>query len=147
MTTLPRAVLLCLLLSGCTNGDDAMADRPDRTAQPCAEKPNCVSTEDPRADFHLTPFVLNRQGLANWAQIRALALSLPGASLGQQHQHYLRVECRSKVFRFVDDFEIRLTGDELLIRSESRIGYSDFGVNRDRAELFRAKLQAAGYLK
>ncbi|UTV27072.1 DUF1499 domain-containing protein [Photobacterium atrarenae] len=146
MTNLSRAAMICLLITGCSNGEIS-TNRPDRTSELCGEKPNCVSTQDPRTDFHLTPFKLSQQGLANWAQIQELALSLPGASLGQQHPHYLRVACRSKIFRFVDDFELRLAGDALIVRSESRVGYSDFGVNRDRAELFRAKLQAAGYLK
>lgn len=146
MKNLSRAAMLCLLITGCSNSESATS-LPDHTSELCGEKPNCVSTQDPRTDFHLAPFKLNQQGQANWEQIQALALSLPGASLGQQQQQYLRVECRSKVFRFVDDFELRLDGETLIVRSESRVGYSDFGVNRERAEVFRSKLQAAGYLK
>ena len=44
--------------------------------------------------------------------------------------------------RFVDDLELRIDGNVLLVRSESRIGYSDFGVNRKRAEQLRKQLQA-----
>ncbi|UXI00627.1 DUF1499 domain-containing protein [Photobacterium sp. TY1-4] len=147
MKYLSPAVLIGLLLTGCSHGETTATSLPDRTGQHCGVKPNCVSTLESREDFRLAPFQLNEQGQAHWAEIQTLALSLPGASLGQQQQHYLRVECRSKIFRFVDDFELRLSGDTLVVRSESRVGYSDFGVNRERADLFRAKLQAAGYLK
>ncbi len=45
--------------------------------------------------------------------------------------------------RFVDDLELRIEGNALLVRSESRTGYSDFGVNRKRAEQLRALLRSA----
>ena len=46
----------------------------------------------------------------------------------------------SRLFRFVDDFALRVDGSAglLHIRSASRVGYGDFGVNRRRVERFRA---------
>lgn len=140
-------LLPSLVLAGCSNADNETLVLSERSLEPCGEKPNCVSTIDSRSDFNLSVFRLNRQGQANWEAIQHIALSLPGASLGQQSEHYIRVECRSKVFGFVDDFEVRLDGEELIVRSESRTGYSDFGVNRERADLFRGRLADAEYLK
>lgn len=138
--------LISLALLGCSSTDSLSATMPDRTGEACGEKPNCVTTIDPRDDFLLAPFELSHEGRKSWQGIKEIALSLPGASLGQQGDNYLRVECRSKIFRFVDDFEVRLAGEQLIVRSESRVGYSDFGVNRKRSELFRQKLITAGYL-
>jgi uncharacterized protein (DUF1499 family) len=47
------------------------------------------------------------------------------------------------VFRFVDDFMLHLTPSDgiIHIRSASRTGYSDFGVNRRRVESIKKKLQ------
>jgi uncharacterized protein (DUF1499 family) len=53
---------------------------------------------------------------------------------------YLHATFTSRIFRFVDDLELRLDGENGIIhlRSASRTGYSDFGVNRKRAEQFQA---------
>ena len=136
-----------VILFGCSNADTDNVLLPDRSMQPCREKPNCVSTVDKREEYHLADFVLSETGQRNWHLITRQALSLPGASLGYQSDDYIRVECRSRVFKFVDDFEVRRLGQQLMVRSESRVGYSDFGVNRKRAELFRSKLSEAGYIK
>jgi uncharacterized protein (DUF1499 family) len=59
---------------------------------------------------------------------------------------YLHAECRSALFRFVDDLEIQLRPGEGIaaVRSASRVGYSDLGVNRKRVESLRAELAEAG---
>ena len=145
MKTWP-VILISLALLGCSTANSQTAPRPDRTGEACGKRPNCVSTVELRSDFQLAPFELSPQGMENWQGIKEIALSLPGASLGQQSNSYIRVECRSRIFRFVDDFEVRIQGNRLIVRSESRTGYSDFGVNRKRAEQFRHQLAAAGYL-
>ena len=118
-----------------------------RVNQPCGDKPNCVSTLEQRDEHQLTPFVLNQQGMEQWAHIEQLALSLPGAALAKKTDDYFHIECTSTVFRFVDDFEVKNQSGQLIVRSESRTGYSDFGVNRERAEAFRTLLEEAGYLE
>jgi uncharacterized protein (DUF1499 family) len=60
--------------------------------------------------------------------------------------NYIRAEFVSKIFRFVDDVEFYFPdkkSKELLIhvRSASRVGYSDLGVNRKRIEQIRRKLK------
>jgi uncharacterized protein (DUF1499 family) len=56
-----------------------------------------------------------------------------------EQSDYLHAEMRSLLFRFVDDIEFFLVADKGLIhvRSASRAGYSDFGVNRKRVERIR----------
>lgn len=140
------ALIVSTALFGCSNADNGTTSWPDRTMQACANKPNCVSTLDHRPQHQLTAFNLTEAGSNHWPQITRAALSLPGASLGQQGDNYIRVECRSRIFGFIDDFEIRKQGKQLIIRSESRTGYSDFGVNRERAERFRRMLSEAGFI-
>jgi uncharacterized protein (DUF1499 family) len=57
----------------------------------------------------------------------------------------LHAEATSLVFRFVDDINVILDADAGLIhiRSASRVGYGDFGVNRKRVEVLRLQLQKA----
>ena len=65
--------------------------------------------------------------------------SLPGSKIIQNNDRYIHAEFRSKIFSFVDDVEFLLDNEEQVIhvRSASRVGYGDLGVNRDRVELIR----------
>jgi uncharacterized protein (DUF1499 family) len=59
---------------------------------------------------------------------------------------YLKAECRSALFRFVDDVELLFDepAQQIHFRSASRLGRSDFGVNRKRMEQIRAAFLATG---
>lgn len=56
-----------------------------------------------------------------------------------QTTHYLHATFTSKIFGFVDDFELRIDPESQLLhlRSSSRTGYSDMGVNSERAQRFK----------
>ncbi|WP_315983685.1 DUF1499 domain-containing protein [Aliamphritea spongicola] len=60
---------------------------------------------------------------------------------------YLATRFTSRIFRFVDDFELRIneSAGVLHIRSASRVGRSDFSVNRKRYDAFREHLKKAGW--
>ncbi|WWE57908.1 DUF1499 domain-containing protein [Parasalinivibrio latis] len=109
--------------------------------QLCSDKPNCVSTIESREQFSLSPFRLKTNDIN---AIKEIALRLPGARLAEESEGYLRIECVSKIMRFVDDLELKIDNGNLVVRSESRVGYSDFGVNRKRAETLRTALREAG---
>ena len=117
----------------------------DRTASPCGDKPNCVSTQDSRADHNLAPFALIEGVTLD--QIEAVVLKQPRTKTAEKTEDYLRVEFTSKIMRFVDDLELKVEGNNLIVRSESRTGYSDFGVNRKRADALRTALIEAKLLK
>ena len=68
------------------------------------------------------------------------AIIAEGGEITVNDSDYLAAEFTSKVFKFVDDVEIRLDGDKAHIRSASRTGYSDRGVNRKRVEALRERL-------
>ncbi|EDM56179.1 putative translocation protein in type III secretion, partial [Vibrio parahaemolyticus AQ3810] len=72
---------------------------------------------------------------------------LAAAKTAEKDGNYLRIECTSKIMRFVDDLELKIDGNTLIVRSESRVGYSDFGVNRKRAEQLRTELSKAELIK
>lgn len=131
-----------LTLTACSQGVKSM---PDRTSSPCNQKPNCVSTEDERQQHHIPPFSLAAG--TDIDTIERIALQLPGAKTAIKKHDYLRIECTSKILRFVDDLELRFQGEQLIVRSESRVGYSDFGVNRKRTEQLRQLLQQQGVLQ
>ncbi|CAH1521803.1 DUF1499 domain-containing protein [Vibrio owensii] len=140
-----KAALLSITLLGLTACSQGVTTMTDRSQSPCGDKPNCVSTQDTREEYNLTPFTLT--GSTNIDSIEQVALELPGAKTAVKEDNYLRIECTSKIMRFVDDLELKIEGDQLIVRSESRVGYSDFGVNRKRAEQLRSLLANAELIK
>jgi uncharacterized protein (DUF1499 family) len=64
---------------------------------------------------------------------------LPRTRVVKEEPGYLHAECRSLVFRFVDDVELEIDEAAKVVhfRSASRLGRSDFGVNRKRMEEIR----------
>lgn len=134
--------LTLLTLTACSQGVTTMTDR---TSLPCGDKPNCVSTQDAREKHQLAPFTLASSTSID--AIEAAVLQLPGAKTAVKEQDYLRIEYTSKIMRFVDDLELRIEGEQLLVRSESRMGYSDFGVNRKRADQLRTLLSEKGLIQ
>lgn len=109
---------------------------------PCPDAPNCVSSAatDPR--HAIAPFAIDRSLGAAKEEVRRAAAQLPRAKLVSEADNYLRFEFRSLIFRFVDDVEFHF--DEatktIHLRSASRVGYGDFGVNRRRIEAIRSNL-------
>jgi uncharacterized protein (DUF1499 family) len=76
---------------------------------------------------------------------RALLDVLPhieGAKVVTQESFYIRAEFSSKRMKFVDDVEFLIDplSSVVHVRSASRLGYSDLGVNRKRVEEIRAQL-------
>ncbi|HDM8226792.1 MULTISPECIES: DUF1499 domain-containing protein [Vibrio] len=140
-----KAALLSITLLGLTACSQGVTTMTDRSQSPCGDKPNCVSTQDTREEYNLTPFTLTES--TNIDAIEQVALELPGAKTAVKEGNYLRIECTSKIMRFVDDLELKIEGDQLTVRSESRVGYSDFGVNRKRAEQLRSLLANAELIK
>lgn len=140
-----KAALLSITLLGLTACSQGVTTMTDRSQSPCGDKPNCVSTQDTREEYNLTPFTLTESTKID--AIEQVALELPGAKTAVKEGNYLRIECTSKIMRFVDDLELKIEGDQLIVRSESRVGYSDFGVNRKRAEQLRSLLANAELIK
>jgi uncharacterized protein (DUF1499 family) len=84
------------------------------------------------------------------AQVRQRLLEVlrryPRTRIVRQEPDYLKAECRSRIFGFVDDVELVFDDEARLIhfRSASRLGYGDHGVNRNRMKEIRAAFLRAG---
>jgi uncharacterized protein (DUF1499 family) len=97
----------------------------------------------------VAPFSLAVEPAQAWRAVHLAVSGLPRTEIVTDTGAYLRAECRSALFRFVDDLELLLRPEEgtIAVRSASRIGYSDFGVNRTRIETLRRTLVSAGVVK
>lgn len=105
----------------------------------CASRPNCVSSREDRPRHRVDPLPFDGDPARAFERAVEAVRSLPRTRVAVHEADYLRVECRSALFRFVDDVEIELdaVAGEIHIRSASRLGYSDLGANRRRIERVR----------
>ena len=98
----------------------------------CPGKPNCVCS-DSEGSFYVAPVP------AESLESIAKAIAQIGGEVQQQDDQWLWATFSSRVFRFIDDLEVRFDAHAGLayVRSASRSGTSDFGVNRKRIEALR----------
>jgi uncharacterized protein (DUF1499 family) len=116
---------------------DGRLARPKRT-------PNCVSSQADAADaeHYIAPIAFKGSALEAIAAARKAVEGMPRATVIRSAGNYLYAEFRSRLLGFVDDVEF--TYDEqagvLHVRSASRLGRRDFGVNRARVEQLRGRI-------
>jgi uncharacterized protein (DUF1499 family) len=108
---------------------------------PCPASPNCVSSQAGNTRHHIAPLAFNVQSDEALARLKQVLQEEPRTTIVREEGGYLHAEARSFLFRFVDDVEFILDTDNQVIhvRSASRTGYSDFGVNRRRVERLRKR--------
>ena len=76
------------------------------------------------------------------AAVRKAVESMPRARVISADSHYLYAEFRSALLRYVDDVEFHYDGSVIHVRSASRLGRRDFGVNRARVEELRKRIKS-----
>jgi uncharacterized protein (DUF1499 family) len=92
--------------------------------------------------------VEDRPRAESWARVTATVEAMPRVTVVTATDRYLHAEARTRLFRFVDDLELLLVEDgELMVRSASRLGRGDLGVNGRRVARLRAALAEAGVLR
>jgi len=120
--------------------------------QPPAKTPNSVSSQAdlwPDAPLkdqaRIAPLALKGDGKATIAEIAKVIEDLPGSKIVEQRDDYVYVQFTTPLMRFVDDVEFWFdpTAGVVQVRSASRVGRSDLGVNRARIENIRARLSGA----
>jgi uncharacterized protein (DUF1499 family) len=109
----------------------------DGRLAPCKRTPNCVSSQaDPQdREHYIAPLAFR----GSMAELRRAVESMPRATVIRAERNYLYAEYRTKLMRYVDDLELYYDERAGLVhvRSASRLGRRDFGVNRGRVEELR----------
>ena len=120
----------------------------DGRLAPPKSTPNSVSSQtDPAdAEHYIAPIPFKGDALAAMAAVRKAVESMRDATVIQHEGSYLYAEFRTKIMRYVDDVEFVFDEKAGLIhvRSASRLGRRDFGVNRARIEAIRARIEGYG---
>jgi uncharacterized protein (DUF1499 family) len=115
----------------------------------CPDRSNCVSSDSSDPRHAIAPFKIRVPPAEAWKDLTRIIESSPDTKVVQATSEYLHAEFTTPRLRFTDDVEFLLQPkqNEIAVRSASRLGYYDFGVNRERVESIRAKLREAGVLQ
>ena len=109
----------------------------DGRLAPCKRTPNCVSSQaDPADREHCIAPIPFRGSMQD---LRRAVESMERATVISVERNYLYAEYRTRLMRYVDDVELYYDHKQSLVhvRSASRLGRRDFGVNRNRIETLR----------
>lgn len=111
----------------------------------CPDKPNAVSSQTDTSDrlHHITPLKFTRDAKSAMQRLVKVVQAQPRTEIIKQDDTYLYAEFSTPLMGYVDDVEFQLLPEQKLIhvRSASRLGHSDLGVNRKRVELLRAEFE------
>jgi len=141
--------VIMMPLFSCSGTRPANLGIKDGRLSACPASPNCVSS-DATDDAHaVAPLKIVAPLEQGWRAVRNAVDALPRTKIVTVSDDYLHAECTSAVFGFVDDLELHLRPAEkrIAVRSASRLGYSDLGVNRKRVEGLRLLLREQGIIQ
>lgn len=115
----------------------------------CPESPNCVSSSATDADHLIAALAIEGDADAAWRGLNEWHTERDDVEIVTSTGDYLHVVYTSSIMRYQDDVEFLLSADggEIAVRSASRVGYGDMGVNRDRIETIRSALADRGLLR
>ncbi len=109
----------------------------DGKLAPCPGSPNCVSSQSEDPQFKIDPLPP-----VTIADLKTIIANMERTTIIEETDNYLYAEFKSKLMGYVDDVEFYLDSDAnvMQVRSASRLGKSDLGVNRKRIEEIRSQL-------
>lgn len=120
---------------------------PSTTRNSVSSQADLYPDHPQRGYADITPFALRPEGPeASMAAVRQAIEALPNATVVHAQSDYVYATARTRWLGFVDDLEFWYdpTTQAIHVRSASRLGREDFGVNRQRVEAIRERYQATG---
>ena len=111
----------------------------DGKLRPCTDSPNCVCSEYPDGAHSIAPLSFSGDADAAWRRLISMLNDQPRTTIDEQTEDYIQARVRTRILRFEDVLEFRLdrAAGQIHVRSASKVGYSDLGVNRRRIESLR----------
>ena len=109
----------------------------------CPNSPNCVSSQTQPSDkvHYVEALTYTSTPEEALTKLKAVIESSPRTKIITETDSYLYAEFKSALMGYVDDVEFYIEKDtqKIHVRSASRLGQSDLGVNRKRVETIREK--------
>jgi uncharacterized protein (DUF1499 family) len=121
------------------------SDNPQRKLAPCPTSPNCVSSQNGDESHAIKPISYTSSVESARQNLLSVINSMKRSDVITVEGPYIHATFTSRIFRFVDDVEFLF--DDVVkiihVKSASRVGYFDFGVNRKRVEEIRSRFNEA----
>ena len=110
-----------------------------KALEACPDTPNCVCSIEEREDHFIGPLKYEGDDGAALTRLKAVMSEMKRTKLVEEKDGYLHFVTTTALMRFKDDIEFSLNAEakQIEVRSASRVGRSDFGVNRKRVEEIR----------
>jgi uncharacterized protein (DUF1499 family) len=145
-------VALCvssLAILACSGTRPPTLGPSDQGLTQCPPSPNCVSSDAVDPEHFVSPFAIIVAPDQAWLALQDVVSKWPRTTIITLRPDYMHAECKSALFRFVDDLEFELRPEEgfIAVRSASRLGESDLGVNRERVDGIRNALRERGIVE
>ena len=138
MKTFFYLLLIVLFLSACAGKRPVNIGIQSGLLADCPKTPNCVSSQTADEDHFIEPFTYQGNKREAFLRLKQIIASEERTKIITEKENYLHVEFTTAIMRFVDDVEFYFPDEPLIhVRSASRVGYSDLGVNRRRVERLR----------
>lgn len=118
----------------------ALAGTPGALA-PCPPTPNCVRSFDEDAVHAIAALPIHGDPATLLSRLETLLLTEPRVTIAATTDAWIHATATTALWRFVDDLELLVDthAGVVHVRSASRVGGSDLGVNRARVERLRAR--------
>jgi uncharacterized protein (DUF1499 family) len=115
----------------------------DGYLSPCPETPNCIVSQNANPQNEIAPIEYHTDLATARETLLKVLTVVPRTEVIEHTDNYIRAQSKSRIFQFIDDLEFYLPNDEPVIhlRSASRVGKSDLGVNRRRSEQIRLAMR------
>ena len=132
---------LTFLLTACSTNQTLEANATNDRLSPCPKSPNCVSSLSEDESHYVAPLAYETTLEEAREKLISVINSMKRSEMVTAEVNYIHATFKSALFGFVDDVEFSFDDQRKVIdvRSASRTGYSDLGVNRKRVEEIRQK--------
>lgn len=137
-------ICLVVMVVGCSGNRHPQAGVAGGRLSACPDSSNCVSSQSADPRHTIDPMRYKGTEEKAWGLLLEAVSGMKRARIVAAGERYLHAEFTSAIFRFVDDVELLLDDGTMTIqvRSASRVGDFDFGVNRRRVEEIRSRFNA-----
>jgi len=135
---------LTFILTACSTNQTIKTGVPSDRLSPCPKSPNCVSSLSEDKSHQVDPLTYSATLEEAREKLISVIKSMKRSEIVTAEKNYIHATFTSFLFRFVDDVEFSFDDETKVInvRSASRTGYSDLGVNRRRVEEIRKRFIA-----
>ena len=135
--------VIIFVFSRCLAGEPDNLGLENQRLSPCPGTPNCVSSQEKNSEHRIQPITFEVSLELAKEKLHRVINSMRGTRILTQDGIYWHVEFTTQLLRYIDDVEFYFDGTQSLIhlRSASRQGYWDLGVNRRRVETIRSRFE------